>query len=179
MRGRLFGVSVGCIALLLASCSSSVKSSVPPGSSTTATTIERSPVLVPTTIVQARALASGPVAHATDIAAGIAAAGLGCKNASLDSEVPNAQNDTVGNPAKESVSCDIGEDITTITLYDDHAKLESSMSFIRQSTCYTHKQQPTNLSYAAGDNWIVFPQEKATAQRVASALRASLESVTC
>jgi hypothetical protein len=133
-------------------------------------------VSVPTTVVHARPIPSGRLDHAITVAEGIKATGVGCNVATFES---GPQNNTVGNPSKEQVSCSIGEDTIAISLFNDHAKLVSSMSFIRTSRCFVAANQATNTTYVVGDNWIVFPQHAATAKHLADLLHVTTTTIRC
>jgi hypothetical protein len=126
--------------------------------------------------VEPRPLPSGTIAHAIDVAEGIRATGLGCTNADLEI---GPFNGTPGSPYKEQASCNIGDDIVTITLFVDHASLVSGASFIRQEVCFSAAHQKTNLTYVNGDNWIVFPERAATARELAFFLPAELVTLHC
>jgi hypothetical protein len=131
---------------------------------------------VPTTVVQPRPLPAGGVTHAIQIAEAMRAAGIGCETAEVE---PGPPATTPVDP-KEEVSCDVGDDTVAIRMFADHAALVAATgTTLRQGICFVAKNQATNLTYAEGDNWIVFPQQKATAARISAALHAALETVRC
>jgi hypothetical protein len=131
---------------------------------------------VPTTVVLAKPLASGPVAHALEIAGAIKAAGLGCNTAALET---GPWSNTHADPAKEQASCDIGDDIVSISLFADHDALTRGFSLMRQGACFVNATHPGNLTYVEGNNWVVFPQKTATAHVLGEALHATLQTIHC
>ncbi len=131
---------------------------------------------VPTTIVQPHAISAGPIAHAIEVAAGIKAAGMGCDTAAIET---TPLNNTPGNPTKEQVSCLIGDDNVVISLYANHTALVSGFPMLRGGSCFIAAKQATNLTYAEGDNWIVFPEQAETAGRMAEPLHGTLRTISC
>jgi hypothetical protein len=167
-RVAMVGVLIG----LLSACSGG-------GSTGTAASIPTVPYAgpVPTTNVVAQALPAGPVAHAIDVARGIRAAGLGCMDANL---LPRPEG-APGRPTlvTEQVTCPVSTEASvTISTFADHASLAKGLVTINDEVC-ARKPRPVNLSYAAGDNWIIFPEQRATARMIASALPATLGAVRC
>lgn len=170
------------------SSASAVASSCVVASTTTSSTLPGSalPVLsgaatVPTTVVKARCLPTGDVGHAIQVAEAIKASGLGCDTADLVSVSARKLGvpDTPGLPKSDVVDCEIGDDDITITLYADHATLLSALPMVRQGVCFVNATQPGNLTYAQGNNWIVFPERAATAVRLAPSLHSSVQTVHC
>ena len=106
------------------------------------------------------------------MAEGITATGAGCDIATMEI---GPQNETLGNPTKEQVSCSVGGDEVTVNLFDDHAKLQSSMSFIRAGECFVRG----NMTFVVGDNWIVYPERAATAKRLADLLDLPTHTIHC
>jgi hypothetical protein len=134
---------------------------------------------VPTTVVKPHCLPVGPVVHALQLAEAINASSLGCETASLDSSVIKTPP-TSASP-KEQVSCDIGDDSITISLWADHNGLARAIPYVRQGHCYVETHNPSNQgrTYVEGDNWIVYPQYTATAHRLGTALRATEQTIHC
>lgn len=142
---------------------------------------------VPTTVVAAHCLPSGHVGHAIQVAEAIKASGLGCDTADLISESARKLGvpDTPGLPKSDVVDCAIGDEDVTITLYADHTALMSAGPYLREAECYMRSHQspntvyPPNTTYVAGDNWIVFPMKKATAEAVATSIGGALRTNEC
>jgi hypothetical protein len=108
---------------------------------------------------------------------GVRAAGLGCTNANL---LPRPQG-SAAHPTQvtEQVTCAIGEEASaTISIFANHASLTSGLRVIHDEVC-ARTPRPTNLTYATGNNWIIFPEEGATARRIASSLPATLGTLHC
>src|SRR4051794_11385705 len=178
VRVRLV-VAVACVGLL-AGCASKAASERTTGSEPGQVcfgngTSQSNPCLVPTTVVVAKPLPSGTVASALDVAAAIKAAGIGCEEASLDSA---GMPDDPNNPTKEQASCEIGDDSIAFSLFADGDSLEKASPMVHAISCTAAAHQATNLTYVEGSNWIVYPEHKATAERVAQAI-GTLRTITC
>lgn len=123
------------------------------------------------------------VAHAMVVAKAISAAHAGCDDPTSETG-PDAG--TATNPVTEQVTCVIGDDNIVISLFRDHASMVSAgLPYLHQGDCYMQSHQspdtayPPNWTYVAGDNWIVYPEKKATADAVASAIGGSLRTDDC
>jgi hypothetical protein len=134
---------------------------------------------VPTTVVQPRCLPDGHVSHALQVAEAIKASGLGCDTASLDSSVVKTPP-SPANPTEE-VSCDIGDDSISISLWTDHDGLARAIPYLRQGQCYVEAHNPTDQgqTYVEGDNWIAYPQYTTTADRLRTALGGTEQTNHC
>jgi hypothetical protein len=167
-RVAMVGVLIG----LLSACSGG-------SSKGTAASVPTVPYVgpVPTTNVVAQTLPAGPVAHAIDVARGVRAAGLGCMYANV---LPRPQG-APGRPTlvTEQVTCPVSTEASvTISTFADHASLKKGLVTIKAEVC-ARRPRPANLTYAAGNNWIIFPEQTVTARTIASALPASLGTVRC
>jgi hypothetical protein len=182
VRGTLVG---GCltIAVVVASCGGSSTrgfsshATTPTPREATSTT-GSGLYATPTSVVVAKALPPGDVAHAIEVLQAIKAAGLGCGTAYLDVTHPAA--------AKEQVNCTVGDTVRGrlgvtigITLYDNH---DAMMRDLPSIACYG--QILTPVHYIAGHNWGAFvepmgPDADATALRVSAALHAPIRAVNC
>jgi hypothetical protein len=112
-------------------------------------------------------LADGSIDDAITVAEGLRANDLGCEVASVDE-------------ATEQVSCLIGDDLVSISRFADHAALVASEPMIRGAACFlAADKENVNLTYVEGDNWIVYPQQEATAHAIARALEARLRVIDC
>jgi hypothetical protein len=120
-------------------------------------------------------LSSGRVAHAITISNAIAATGIGCSDASLETNLLYSGT----NPIKEQSSCTIGDDTVAISLFADHDALVGGHAELRQGSCYVAARQTTNLTYVEGDNWIVFPEQEETARRIAASIQGTLRTIHC
>ncbi len=133
-------------------------------------------VAAPSTVLVPTPLPSGQVAHAVEIAQAIKAGGLGCGEASIESGLDNASG---GNPRTEQVSCDIGDDTVEISRFGDQADLLAAKPAVHAATCYGATRQHSNATYVQGENWIVFPEQAATARRIARAIGGTLVTEHC
>ena len=125
----------------------------------------------------------GSVAHAMVVANAIKAARIGCVDPTMET-VPDAG--TALNPFTEQVTCLIGDDNIVISVFRDHdAMTRLGLPYMRQARCYMESHEspnttfPPNMTYAAGDNWIVYPEKKSTAVKVAAAVGASVRTDAC
>jgi len=125
----------------------------------------------------------GAVAHAMVVAQAIKTSHIGCDDPTQE-PVPRAG--TAVNPVTEHVTCDIDDDSVVITLFRDHQSMVSlGLPYVHQATCYMQGHQspntfsPPNLTYVEGENWIVFPENESTAEKVATVVGGSLRTDTC
>jgi hypothetical protein len=139
-----------------------------------------------TTTVVASATKQGlrSVTHAMVVAVAIKAARIGCDHP-MPGVVPQAGSFASG-AITEQVDCVIGDDNIVISLFrDQHAMTSVGLSFLRQAQCFLDSHgspdtsYPPNVTYVAGENWIVFPESKSTAETVATAIGGSLRTSKC
>jgi hypothetical protein len=174
MRSAVVGACAA--ALLTAGCATSSKADsgtqrnpvppLPPGIAIT----------VLSTLLIPKPLPSGELVHAVEIAQAIKADGLGCDEASIETGLDDA---TAGHPATEQLSCDVGDDTVEIGRFGDHAALLAAKPAVHASTCYVVTRQQSNATYVEGENWIVFPEQTATARRIAHAIGGALVTEHC
>ncbi len=124
----------------------------------------------------AKTLPTGPIAEVRAIADGIEAAGIGCDYPSFEA---GPWNNTPGNPTVQQLSCNVGDDTVAISLFADHTALIQSREFVRQASCFVAHRQASNLTYIEGNNWIVFPEREATADRIVVAIGGALRKLDC
>jgi hypothetical protein len=128
--------------------------------------------------VQPRCLPAGHVSHAIQIAEAIKATGLGCDTADLTwAAIPRIYRSGV--PTSDQVDCQIGNDLVTIFLFPDHAALLTAQPEVRHGVCLVNATHPENFSYVQGENWVLSPESKASADRMAQALHASVQTLDC
>jgi len=132
---------------------------------------------VPTTVVRPRPLPAGRVRHALAVAEAINAAGLGCRQAAIEPRLPLAGRSSTD--PLEKVDCNVGDDSIAISLFESRAALVASLAVLRRGACFVARSQPTNLTYVTHDDWIVYPQHRATARALGERLGATVTTIRC